>query len=511
MPRRTATTTPARPAAGPHPAAPRAPRAAVHTLGCRLNMAESDHLRRQLEAAGYEVVPWGEPVDVAVVNTCTVTAQADAKSRQAVRAARRGNPQARVAVTGCYAELQATHLAQAGAADLVVGNGEKLNLMAHLDALPTRVTAGNTGADPQPGAAPPVARIVAPRIAREPFTVPGFDPERLGAAPFAPEQLITSEGGTRAHLKIQDGCDFMCTFCVIPTARGRARPRRLDNLRAEGEALAAAGVREVVLTGVNLGTYALEGADLLTVVDTLAALPGIERVRVSSVEPTTVDEGLLERMAEPGHALVPFLHLPLQSGNDAVLAAMRRRYTAAAYVAFAEAALARVPELCLGTDVMAGFPGEDDTAFADTVALLEALPLAYCHVFPYSERSGTPAPRLPGKVPAALRQRRAAMLRSLSNAKRHAYHRRFVGRTLPVLFERSPLSGQAHGYTENFIRVVVPVRDAAALRNSVRPVRLLEAGAERMAGVLETASAPAAADRTPAGQSLKGSTGKALE
>jgi threonylcarbamoyladenosine tRNA methylthiotransferase MtaB len=451
----------------PHapPAAPAAaedarPRAALHTLGCRLNAAETDLMRRQLEGAGYRMVPWGEPAELCVVNTCTVTAQADAKSRQALRAASRHSPGALVVAAGCYAQRQPAALARRGLAGLVLGNAEKLRLLAHL-----------------PSGAADAPQVVAPRIPREPFRVEGFD---AGA-------LITSDGDTRAHLKVQDGCDFMCTFCVIPAVRGRARPRALDDLRAEAEALAAAGYREIVLTGVNLGTYDDAGRGLEAVVDALDALPGLARVRISSIEPTTVAPGLLERMADPAHRLVPFLHLPLQSGAAAVLAAMRRRYGPEQWRAFAEGALERVPGLCLGTDVMVGFPGEDDAAFGGSVALLEALPLAYCHVFPYSARAGTPAPRLPGQVPAPVRQRRAAVLRALSEAKREAFAKRFLGRCLPVLFEQPRGPGRAQGYTENFIRVEVPAPDAAALRNRILPVRLVEAGGGRVAGELSAA------------------------
>ncbi|MCH9045325.1 MAG: tRNA (N(6)-L-threonylcarbamoyladenosine(37)-C(2))-methylthiotransferase MtaB [SAR324 cluster bacterium] len=470
---------------------PPSPRASLHALGCRLNIAETDHIRRQLEADGYEIVPWGAPADVCVLNTCTVTAQAGAKSRQALRAVRRRNPQAILAVTGCYAQTDTERLAALGLADVVVGNGEKLNLPHHLQPTP-----------PLPGGAR-VTRIVAPRIPRGPFAVAGFD----GGT------LVTSGSGTRAHLKVQDGCDFMCTFCIIPTARGRARPRAFDNLMAEAETLACAGVRELVLTGVNPGTYAHGGRGLDGVVDALNEVPGLARIRISSIEPTTVACGLLERMADPAHRLVPFLHLPLQSGSARILTAMRRRYGPGAYRAFAEQALGAVPGLCLGTDVMVGFPGEDDAAFGETCALLEALPFAYLHVFPYSERAGTPAPRLPGNVPAPIRQRRAALLRALGDVKRRTFHRRFLGGTLPVLFEQPKHPGLAQGYTENYIRVEAAAADAEALRNQIRPVRLLEAGTAKVAGVLvgEIAEERCAGSGDPATQSSVISMGNVLE
>jgi threonylcarbamoyladenosine tRNA methylthiotransferase MtaB len=453
-------------------APPSGKRAALLSLGCRLNHAETQAIRGRLEAAGYEIVARGEEADVIVLNSCTVTAQSDAKSRQALRAARRGNPTARLAVVGCYAQLNAARIAAQGLADVVVGSGDKLAVVELLHAAP--------------GAVPVVA---AGRIPRD---------------PFAYEFLAAGGGGTRAHVKVQDGCDFMCSFCVIPAARGRARSRLLANVLAEAEALAAGGVREIVLTGVNVGTYAESGATLLHLVDRLSELPGLERIRIGSIEPTTVPPGLLERMAEAGHKLAPFLHLPLQSGSDTVLAAMRRRYTAAEYRRFAEDALAKLPDLCLGTDVMAGFPGEGDEQFGETFALLERLPFAYFHVFPYSERRGTAAARMAGAVPVPLRQRRAAALRALSEAKQLAFHRRFLGQTLPVLFEQPRRPDVAEGYTANYLRVQVPHPHAAALRNRLLPVRLVEAGVEAVAGVWDGCPPAAGADaaRAPASRAM---------
>ena len=434
----------------PHRAAPRA---ALHSMGCRLNHAETAMLQTSLEQAGYRIVPWGQPAELLVLNSCTVTGASDAKGRQALRAMRRRFPDAKLALLGCYAQVDGAALAAEGLADIVIGNGRKLQLVEHLA---------------QHDAASGPLHVDA-SIPRTPFTLETF------AAPGAT---------TRAHLKVQDGCDFMCGFCIIPVARGRARPRQLDNLLAEARALAAAGVQELVLTGVNIGTWALDGMGLPRMVDALAELDGVARIRISSIEPTTVDEALLARMAEPGHPLVPFLHLPLQSGSEAVLAAMGRRHGAADYRAFAERALAQVPGLCLGTDVMVGFPGEGDEEFAATHDLLAALPVAYCHVFPYSRRDGTRALRLPGHVAPTVSHRRAATLRALSDAKRLAFQRRYLGRTLSVLFERGGSAGEAAGYTENYIRVRVAYDRPAALRNRILPVRLIEAGTSGVAGEL---------------------------
>jgi threonylcarbamoyladenosine tRNA methylthiotransferase MtaB len=452
-----------------------APRAALHSLGCRLNHAETALLHRRLEEAGYRIVPWGEEAELCVLNSCTVTMQSGAKSRQALGAIRRRFPGARLAIVGCYAQMDAELLAARGLADLIIGNAEKLRLVAYLPALEGRE---------------------APLVVRPPIPRASFRLEADGA----------TGASTRAHLKVQDGCDFMCSFCIIPFARGRARPRAWDDLLREAEGLAAAGAKELVLTGVNLGTYLNtyqgRGRTLVDVTDALSGLPGIARVRVSSIEPTTVEEGLLERMADPAHRLAPFLHLPLQSGSARVLAAMRRRYDPAMYRVFAEHALDRVPDLCLGTDVMAGFPGEDAAAFAETVALLEALPCAYFHVFPYSPRQGTPATRMPAPVPAAEKQRRVSALRWLSDRKRLEFQRRFVGRTLDVLFERPKSAVLAQGYTANYLRVEVPTADPAAWRNRIAPVRLMAAGdparPEAMSGKMGGEAIPAAPVPIPA-------------
>ncbi|HUJ74669.1 MAG TPA: tRNA (N(6)-L-threonylcarbamoyladenosine(37)-C(2))-methylthiotransferase MtaB [bacterium] len=453
----------------PAPAAAAAPapplRAALQSLGCRLNHAESDLLRQRLLAAGYALVPWGEPAEVAIVNSCTVTVQADADTRQALRQARRAHPQARVAVVGCAAQVGAATWTHAGLADLVLGTADKLSAVERLGRM-------------LPGA-PPVVAVARPP--RTPFTLDWNGlPE---PAEGAPASL------TRAHLKVQDGCDFMCSFCIIPQARGRGRSRALEDLVAEAEARAAGGALEIVLTGVNLGTYAERGASLLEVVDRLDAIPGLARIRISSIEPTTVPVGLLERMVQPGRKLVPFLHLPLQSGADRVLQAMRRRYRRDQYAQFAQRALQQVPDLCLGTDVLVGYPGEEDADFAETLALARDLPFAYLHVFTYSARPGTTAATRVDTVPGQTIRRRAALLRALSEDKRRAFHRLHVGRVLPVLMERPRAATLAEGYTANYIRVRVPCADAFRLRNRIVPVRLLEAGGAAMSGELAGDSA----------------------
>ena len=414
-------------------------RAALHTLGCRLNQSETQALAEQLAAAGYDLVPFGEDADLGIINTCTVTQEADAKSRQMIRGFIRRNPRAYTAVVGCYAQMGHAALRTIPGIDLIVGNQEKMNLLHYV------AQGKNDG---------PI--VVRDRILRDDFTLD------------FPEEGAVSR---RANLKVQDGCDFMCSFCIIPFARGRARARALPNVLEEARSLVARGARELVLTGVNIGTYAWQGRNIVAVVDALNDIDGLARIRISSIEPTTIPEALLERMADDAHALVPYLHIPLQSGSDAVLARMKRRYTRAEFVAFIEQAAATVPDVCIGTDVMVGMPGETDADFEDTCAVLTDAPIAYAHVFKYSERAGTPAVKYPDKVPPRAMQERSARVRALSERKRRAFAAARLGQTAEVLFEHAE-QGYWSGYTGNYIRVAARSNDD--LTNRLGRVRLAE-------------------------------------
>ncbi len=418
-------------------------RASLHTLGCRLNQSETNIIRGKLEAAGYEIVPFGEVADFGVINTCTVTREADAKSRKAVRSFIRKNPDAFVAVIGCYSQMDAAAIAEIQGVDLIVGNQEKLNVLDYA------VQGKNS-----------TPLIVRDRIERDDFTI---ETNGLGSP------------SCRANLKIQDGCDFMCSFCVIPFARGRARSRRIGNLLDEARQLVKNGAKELVLTGVNIGTYAFEDYTLLDVIDRLNEIEGMARIRISSIEPTTIPMGLLERMADPAHALVPHLHIPLQSGSDRVLERMRRRYTRAEFLNFVETAAARVPDTGIGTDIMAGMPGESDADFEDTCALLTDGPIDYTHVFKFSEREGTAAARMSDRIHPGTVDRRAARVRQISAEKLRAFHARHAGHTHEVLFEQR--EGEYWtGYTENYIRVAV--RSDDILENQICPVVIEESKGE---------------------------------
>jgi threonylcarbamoyladenosine tRNA methylthiotransferase MtaB len=409
----------------------------VHTLGCRLNQAESAILLDKLTAADYDVVPFGDFADLGIINTCTVTGEADAKSRQVVRSFIRKNPEAYTAVIGCYSQLGHKVLAEIEGVDLIVGNQEKLNVLDYVAA----------GKNRSP-------LVVRDRIERDDFTI-----EVEGATSLT----------RRANLKVQDGCDFMCSFCVIPFARGRARSRPLENLLDEARLLSARGAKEIVLTGVNIGAYAHEGRTLVDVIEGLNTVDGVARVRISSIEPTTVPEAVLEFMRDPSHKLVPYLHLPVQSGSNRVLELMRRKYTREEYLAFIERAQATVPDLCIGTDVLVGSPGESDADFEETAGLLADTPIRYAHVFKYSERKGTLASRLGDKVDPETRNRRSARIRRISAEKRRAFYVSHLGRTVEVLFEHQE-NGYWAGYTGNYVRV--GVRSSDGLENELRQVTL---------------------------------------
>lgn len=425
-------------------------RAAIHTLGCRLNHAESAILADMLRNAGYELVPFGAPAELGIVHTCTVTREADAKSRQLIRSFIRKNPEAYVAVIGCYAETGYRALAEIEGVDLICGTQEKMNVLDY-------VAQGKN--------ATPV--VVRDRIQGDDFTI-------------AFEGDISTE--RRANLKIQDGCNFMCSYCVIPFARGRSRSREMGNLLDEARALVARGAKELVLTGVNLGCYTYEGLTIVDVVNRLNALPGLGRIRISSIEPTTIPGELLDCMADPDHALVPYLHIPMQSGSDRLLSLMKRKYTRREFVGFIEEADRRVPDICIGTDIMVGMPGETEADFEETCAVLNDAPVAYAHVFKYSERDGTASQRMPDKIDPKAINHRSAAIRQISARKRHAFYERYVGRTVEVLFEQQQ-DGWWEGYTGNYVRVAA--RSTKRMRNEFGQVTVESIKGDTAAGSID--------------------------
>jgi threonylcarbamoyladenosine tRNA methylthiotransferase MtaB len=399
-------------------------RASFHTIGCRLNQAETAVLADRLKSDGYQVVEFGQPTDLFILNTCSVTDHAESDCRYAIRRILRSSPQAFVAVTGCYAQTGADALRRMPGVDLIVGAQYKMNLP---DYLPR---------------SSPLQKLPAPQILHT-RTVDRHDFLQAGAGEYE---------STRANLKIQDGCNFMCSFCIIPFARGHERSRHLDDALREADELAAKGHRELVLTGVNIGQYHHRGSTLLDLIERLESIHSIDRIRISSIEPTTIPGELLDYMAT-SRKLCRHLHVPLQSGDNGILRAMNRRYTAQDYCAFVDKAVRRVPDLALGTDLMVGFPGEGEREFDRTRTLAEDLPFAYLHVFSFSRRPGTAAFRLQDALPPQIVQGRARLLCEISRAKRLAFYQKYVGQKVEVLFESRNAKGRWTGLTDNYLRV----------------------------------------------------------
>lgn len=414
-------------------------RVTVYTIGCRLNQAESALLSDRFSNSGFVPVSLGEPTDVLVVNTCSVTQEAESDCRRVVRQVLRRSPHATVAVTGCYAQTGLEVLRGLQGVDLIVGTQYKMRLPEYLEALPISTKRSQ----------PEV--IHSKRIDHENFVVEG----------------VGHYTTTRANLKIQDGCQFMCAFCIIPFARGRERSRKSEDAIHEAISLAELGHRELVLTGVNIGQYRHEGWDLLDLIQRLEEIQGIERIRISSIEPTTIPDALLEYMST-SVKLCRYLHIPIQSGDEMILKAMNRRYSGPEVIEFIDKAVKIVPDLCVGTDVMVGFPGEGEKEFANTLAVVHDLPLAYLHVFSFSDRPGTAAVRMNNHVSVQDIKARSRKLAELSRFKRLAFYQRFVGHRVKVLFESRNQHGVWTGLTDNYIRV--GVRASEELANSFRTV-----------------------------------------
>ncbi|MFN3682246.1 MAG: tRNA (N(6)-L-threonylcarbamoyladenosine(37)-C(2))-methylthiotransferase MtaB, partial [Nitrospira sp.] len=416
-------------------------RASLYTVGCRLNHAESAVLGEGLRRKGFELVEFGQPTDLFVLNTCAVTEDAERTSRYLIRKTLKHSPHAFIAVTGCYAQTGLVRLTREAGIDLIVGNQFKWDLPAYVP----------PAHELQKRSSPHV--IHTKTIRRDDFALPYFgEPD-----------------GTRASVKIQDGCNAMCSFCIIPFARGHERSRQLEDIEAEVANLADRGYQEIVLSGVNIGQYCHKDRDLCSLLRRLERIDGIVRIRLSSIEPTTVGDDLLDLLADSSK-LCPSLHIPLQSGDDEILRTMNRGYTVKAYVKLIERAMIKIPHLGLGTDLMVGFPGETETAFRNTVAIATDLPFAYFHIFPYSPRPGTTAARLKQTVPSSVINRRIKLLHEIGRTKQLVFHHQQIGTTVPVLFETSVEDGLRYGRAPNFTRVAVASADN--LCNQIKPVAI---------------------------------------
>lgn len=397
------------------------PSVAIKTIGCRLNTAESAAMAGSFVAAGYVTTRFGEPCDVAVVHGCAITQRAESESLQAIRRAKRAHSGSIVILAGCPGETLPDAIRSRSGADVIVGQAGKLALPIMLHQLfPARF----------------------PRPAPNNKT---------------PEPHVETK---RAYLKVQDGCDFHCAYCIVPMARGMPCSRPHDEILDDVQRLARAGFQEIVITGANLGCYGIErGTNLPALLKDIDTTPGVGRFRLGSVEVSTVERSVADFMTAASR-LCRFLHLPMQSGDDGILSAMGRRYDSAAYQRAAEHALARVPNLGLGTDIMVGFPGEDDRAFANTLKIVRDIPFGNLHVFPFSRRAGTRAASMARQVPETVKKERVRQLLDLAATKRKAFAGSFAGREATLLVEKVEPTGLAWGWTGEYIEAQVPAPDA---------------------------------------------------
>jgi len=420
-----------------------------YTLGCRLNQAETAIIRRSFEQEGYDVLDFGTPTDLVVINTCTVTENGDADTRRLVKKVNRINSHARIALVGCQAQTQGARLLDMPNVQWVVGNAVKMDLV--------NILKNHGTADPQ---------VITPVIKKGSFTIPlaGID-----------------RNHTRANLKIQDGCDFFCSFCEIPYARGRARSREFNDILRAAKELVAAGHHELVLTGINVGTYRFEDKTISDVISALERIDGLLRLRISSIEPTTIPDKIIKSMAQQGK-LCRYLHVPIQYGHDEILQAMDRKYSVQDFSEFLFDVHDKIQDVCLGTDIMVGFPGETEAHFDATYELLRELPFTYFHVFSYSDRDHNKSRKFGDKVAGAIVEKRSRRMRELSARKRRAYLERFTGKTEWVLFEQ-----QKHGYwsglTDTYIRV--KTRSELDLSNQFLPVKLDKIDNQAMMGTIQ--------------------------
>ena len=392
------------------------------TQGCRLNQSETASLEQASLQRDYTIVPMSDNPDVVVINTCTVTENGDADTRKLVRKINREAQDAKIALIGCQSQILKEKLLELENVQWVIGNDNKMNLN---DILTT-----HSGKE---------QHVLVEKIKREPFTIPESSVDR---------------SHTRANIKIQDGCDFYCSFCVIPFARGPARSRVFEDIHREVVDLVSAGHKEVVITGINVGTYEHEGRKIVDVIESLSKIKGLARIRISSIEPTTIPEALFDMMNDDSHPLCKYLHIPLQSGSEFILSEMARKYTIKEFRTFIETAREKVKDICIGTDVIVGFPGETKAHFDETVANLMTMPIDYYHVFSYSDRELARAKKRENPVPPEEIKRRSAVLRALSKKQKEAYTKRFLDRTVSVLFEQEK-KGYWTGLTEHYLRVYV--------------------------------------------------------
>jgi threonylcarbamoyladenosine tRNA methylthiotransferase MtaB len=419
---------------------------AFYTLGCKLNFSETSTLARLFEEGGYAKVDFEENPDVFIINTCSVTENADKKCKQLVKRAQKINSEALIAIVGCYAQLKPEEIGKIPGVDIVLGANEKFNVLDHLDKLETK---------------PGKSIIKYDSIKKTTEFVPSFS--------FGDR--------TRSFLKVQDGCDYFCTFCTIPLARGKSRNATIEQTVNEASKIAATDVKEIVLTGVNIGDFGQDGSEnFYGLILALDEVEGIERFRISSIEPNLLTNEIIDFCLNKSKRFVPHFHIPLQSGSNAMLKAMRRKYERELYAERVETIKRKNPDCCIGVDVIVGFPGETDEEFSKTVEFLKDIDISYLHVFTYSERANTTAIKMGDSVPMDIRRERSKILHLLSDRKKRHFYEQNRGQIRTALIESEQDEGWMYGFTDNYVKVRIPFD--LSLANKLVEVKLTKVNSD---------------------------------
>ncbi len=401
---------------------------AFYTLGCKLNFSETSTIGRTFQEAGFAKVDFDDSPDIFVINTCSVTENADKKCRQLVKRAMKSNPEGFVAIIGCFAQLKPTEISEIPGVDIVLGANEKFNILEHLESLDKKESA-----------------VISNESIKE-------------TKDFVP--AFSMGDRTRSFLKVQDGCDYFCTFCTIPLARGKSRNASIESTINEAKKIAETDIKEVVLTGVNIGDFGQNGNEnFFGLVKELDKVRGIDRFRISSIEPNLLSDEIISYCLSDAARFVPHFHIPLQSGSNKLLKAMRRKYERELFADRVNQIKSIRPDACIGVDVIVGFPGETDADFMETVDFLKDLDISYLHIFTYSERANTTAIKLGDPVPMSVRKQRSQQLHILSNKKKRAFYEGNIGRTEVVLFENENNDGYMYGFTSNYVKIKTPFNE----------------------------------------------------
>ena len=420
---------------------------AFHTMGCKTNFSDTSTISNEMLSHGYQKVSYKEEADIYVLNTCSVTENADKEARKLIRQARRRNPYAKIAVIGCYAQLQPDQISNIAGVDLVLGASEKFNLLTHLNSL----NDSNQS-----------------KIVRLPINQNNSF-----------QSSFTNGERTRSYLKIQDGCNYNCSFCTIPLARGRSRSDTIENTVKIAQNIADSGAKEIVLTGINIGDFgSTNNENFFQLIKTLDNLKGIERFRISSIEPNLLSNNIISFCAN-SNKFVPHFHIPLQSGSDSILQSMKRRYNTDLYKSRVEHIKKIIPDCCIGVDVIVGYPGEKEDHFEQTYSFIESMDVSYLHVFSYSKRKDTFAASLNDQVTKERKEYRSKALHHLSNKKKKQFYNQYINKIRPVLVEQS-INGKIQGFTDNYIKVNVD--QELSCYNKIIPVLLNENKGNYMQG-----------------------------